>query len=68
MAKNGISTLPTKEARQLAKLALAAQDRANAGYTKTNFDVDLLPTKYVGNDVVKNNHPNGLQDGRPWKE
>jgi hypothetical protein len=60
MAQNGISTLPTKEARQIAKLDLAAAKRGE------NYDRDLLPTKYVDNDVVDNPNPGGLQPRRPW--
>ncbi len=68
MAANGISTLPTKEARQLAKLNLAQSKRQLAGtqgYRQQNvYDVNALPTKYQGNDVVDN--PGSLQDSRPW--
>lgn len=60
MAQNGISTLPTKEARQIAKLDLAAAKRGE------NYDRDLLPTKYVDNEVVNNPNIGGLQARRPW--
>lgn len=62
MAANGISTLPTKEERQIAKLDLAA-DKRNQSY-----DRDLLPSKYVGNVSVPNAHPDGLQPNRPWTD
>jgi hypothetical protein len=60
MAANGISTLATKELRQIAKLNLAAAKRGES------VDRDLLPTKYVGNNVVNNPNPGGLQTHRPW--
>lgn len=71
MAANNISTLPTKEERQLAKLELAQTKRQQTGtngYRENRYyDVDLLPTKYVGNDVVNNPNVDGLQPHRPWK-
>lgn len=71
MAKNGISTLATKELRQIAKLNLAQTKRqlvGTAGYrTNRYYDLDLLPTKYSGDDVVNNPNVGGLQQGRPWK-
>ena len=71
MAKNGISTLATKEERQLAKLNLAQTKRqlvGTAGYrTNRYYDVHLLPTSYSGNDVVNNSNEGGLLAGRPWK-
>lgn len=60
MSKNGIAWLPTKEARQIAKLDLAAEKRGQS------YDRDLLPTKYVDNDVVDNPNIGGLQPQRPW--
>lgn len=66
MAANGISTLPTKEARQRAKLDLAAQDRAAAGNPRSTYNINKLPTQYDGNDVVDNPNPDGLEQGRPW--
>jgi hypothetical protein len=68
MAANGISTLPSKEERQLAKLALAAQDRADAGNPRSTYDIELLPTQYSGNAIVDNENIGGLQLGRPWIE
>lgn len=70
MAQNGISTLPSKEAKQVAKLDLAETKRqatGTAGYRDLNtYDIDLLPTKYSGNVVVDNPNPGGLVQGRPW--
>lgn len=68
MSANGISTLATKQARQEAKLALAASKRATnpARYPNATPDANLLPTKYSGNEVVNNPNTGGLQPGRPW--
>lgn len=65
MAQNGISTLATKELRQKAKLDLAATKRDSTGRTST-YDINKLPTKYVGNQSVDNPNVGGLVDGRPW--
>jgi len=65
MAQNGISTLANKELRQKAKLDLAATKRAATGRTST-YDINKLPTKYSGNNVVDNPNVGGLQPGRPW--
>lgn len=62
MARNGISTLPTKQARQIAKLELAAAKRGQS------YNIDLLPTKYDGNTVVNNPNVGGLVAGRPWTD
>ena len=70
MSRNGIAWLPTKEARQLAKLQLAETKRqaTGAGYRENRYlDIDLLPTKYSGNAVVNNPNVGGLVQGRPWK-
>ena len=70
MAANGISTLSTKELRQLAKLNLAQTKRqltGTPGRPLKYFDIDLLPTKYSGNTVVNNPNVGGLVQGRPWK-
>ena len=71
MAENGISTLETKEERQLAKLELAQTKRQQVGtpgYRNLRYyDIALLPTRYVGNDVVDNTNEGGLVQGRPWK-
>lgn len=73
MAANGISSLSTKEARQLAKLELAQTKRQAAGdtslpyYRQNNvYDINTLPTKYSGNTVVDNPNASGLIVGRPW--
>lgn len=71
MSKNGIAWLPTKETRQAAKLQLAETKRqaaGTAGYRENRYlDLDLLPTKYVGDGIVNNPNAGGLQQGRPWK-
>ena len=66
MALNGISTLPTKEARQKAKLDLAASDRSADGNPRDEYDLSQLPTQYYGNEVIDNNNAGGLVQGRPW--
>lgn len=72
MAANGISTLPTRQARQQAKLDLAQTKRqavGTNGFRSLNtYDLDLLPTKYSGNTLVDNPNPGGLMAGRPWTE
>lgn len=71
MAENGISDLPTKEARQLAKLALAQTKRqltGTNGYRARNvYDITTLPTQYSGNNIVDNPNIGGLAQGRPWQ-
>ena len=67
MAANGISTLPTKEEKQAAKLALATTKRAADGRRST-LDITQLPTVYDGNEVVDNPNTGGLVTGRPWTE
>jgi hypothetical protein len=66
MAANGISDLSTKEARQRAKLDLAALDRARVGNPRAAYDIEQLPTQYSGDDVVDNANTGGLIEGRPW--
>lgn len=68
MAANGISTLPTKEQRQKAKLDLAAANRAADGNPRSSYDITQLPTRYSENDVVDNPNAGGLIAGRPWIE
>lgn len=68
MAANGISTLPTKEQRQKAKLDLAAANRAADGNPRSSCDITQLPTQYSGNVVVDNPNDGGLIAGRPWIE
>lgn len=66
MAANGISTLSTKQLRQIAKLDLAAADRAAVGNPNDVYDITELPTQYSGNTVVDNPNLSGLVPGRPW--
>jgi hypothetical protein len=73
MAANNISTLANKKLRQEAKLALAAQDRADRNvvepgrYADTTADITKLPTKYeADNSVTENPNTGGLKPGRPW--
>ena len=73
MSANGISTLASKEARQVAKLD-AAQTKRQAGgnvsviayRTLNTYNIDLLPTKFSGNSIVDNPNVGGLAQGRPW--
>lgn len=62
---NKISRLSTREARQDAKLALAALDRADSGH-RSVLDIASLPTQYSGNVLVNNDNSGGLTVGRPW--
>lgn len=71
MATNGISTLASKESRQIAKLELAQTQRQASGnvdaiaYRVNNYyDLSLLPTNYSGNVVV--DVVGDLMPGRPW--
>lgn len=77
MAANNISTLPTKRARQEAKLTLAGQDRAARNvvqpgrYADVTADLTQLPTLYKAGDNNTNNvddnvNTGGLKLGRPW--
>lgn len=66
MAQNGISTLASKEAKQAAKLALAAVNRAADGNARATLDITQLPTQYSGNAIVDNPNGGGLITGRPW--
>lgn len=68
MSANGISTLSTKEAKQKAKLDLAATDRSADGNPRATYDITQLPTQYSGNNVVNNPNVGGLVVGRPWTE
>lgn len=78
MAANGISTIPLKKDRQIAKADLASAKRTaikalpgNVGrYPNTAYDLTQLPKTYNladNNDPVDTN-PNagGLLPGRPW--
>jgi hypothetical protein len=66
MALNGISTLLTKEARQKAKLDLAAINRAADGNARAIYDITRLPTQYDNNGIIDNANTGGLVVGRPW--
>jgi hypothetical protein len=66
MAANGISTLETKQLRQIAKLDLAAINRAADGNARPYYDLTQLPTQYDGNTIVDNENAGGLVVGRPW--
>ena len=66
MAANGISTLATKQLRQVAKLNLAAVNRETVGNPRFEYILAELPANYVNNTSVPNPHPDGLVDGRPW--
>jgi hypothetical protein len=66
MAANGISTLATKELRQIAKLDLASADRLAVANPRAYYDITQLPTQYSGNDIVDNPNTDGLVEGRPW--
>lgn len=63
---NIIADLPTLQDRQLAKLDLAALDRAADGNPYDVYDITQLPSQYIGNVSTPNPHPDGLLEGRPW--
>lgn len=63
---NKISTLATREARQTAKLNLAALDRAAYGSRPSTYDINKLPNPYNGNDVAPDDGASTLTAGRPW--
>lgn len=75
MSANGIAQLATREARQKAKLDLAAAKRAadvanrdnptNASLRST-YDITELPTQFNNNDIIDNPNLTGLIVGRPW--
>ena len=72
MSANGISRLEFKRDRQLAKLALAADNRTASGRRST-LDLTQLPAVYAENNndtnsVVDNPNTGGLIIGRPWTE
>ena len=58
--------LADKEARQIAKLDLAATNRAADGNPRATYVIGQLPTQYSGNDIVDNPNVGGLIQGRPW--
>jgi len=66
MSANGIAQLPTREERQVAKLALAATKRAADGNARATLDLTLLPTQFDGNATIDNPNIGGLVQGRPW--
>lgn len=73
MAANGISTLASKQARQVAKLDAAQTKRQAGGVTSApayralnTYDINDLPTQFSGNTVVDNPNVGGLKTGRPW--
>lgn len=65
-SSNKISTLATREARQVAKLNLAALDRAAYGSRPSTYDINKLPNPYNGNDVAPDDGASTLTNGRPW--
>jgi hypothetical protein len=66
MSANGISKLETREARQKAKLDLAAAKRATDGNPRATYDITQLPTQYDDNGIIDNPNEGGLVIGRPW--
>lgn len=76
MAANGISTIPLKKDRQIAKLDLASAKRAQMNlitpgrYPKETYDLTQLPKTYnpADNNEPIDTNPNtgGLLPGRPW--
>lgn len=54
-----------KESRQIQKLEIAAATRSFDG-RRSIYDLNELPTKYLGNTSTNNSNPNGLLVGRPW--
>ena len=73
-SSNTISKLSTKQSRQIAKLELAQLRRQAAGdsskpYYRNNryYDITLLPTQYIGNDILDNPNIGGLVISRPWQ-
>lgn len=65
-ADNIIARLTTLQDRQLAKLNLATLDRTASGDPFNVYDINLLPSQYIGDVSTPNSHPNGLIEGRPW--
>lgn len=66
MSSNGIAHLPTREARQKAKLDQAALDRAADGNPRSTYDINKLPNPYNGNNVDPDDGAATLIPGRPW--
>lgn len=72
MSANGISRLPFKRDRQLAKLALAATNRLATGRRAT-VNLSQLPALYSEDnnntsELDNNSNTGGLVVGRPWIE
>lgn len=63
---NIIANLLTLQDRQLAKLDLAQLNRIAENDPYPNYDINLLPSQYIGNVSTPNSHPDGLIEGRPW--
>ena len=61
-----IAHLATREARQKAKLDLAALDRAAYGSRPSTYDINKLPNPYNGNIVDPDDGAATLTEGRPW--
>ena len=58
--------LADKEARQIAKLDLAADNRSASGNPRASYIITQLPTKYDGVGIIDNANSGGLVAGRPW--
>lgn len=56
----------TKELKQIQKLDIAAATRAADSNARSTYDINKLPTKYSGNNLVDNANAGGLVNGRPW--
>ena len=63
---NKIDQLATKQAKQEAKLALAALDRAAYGSRPSTLDINKLPNPYNSNDTDPDDGATTLVAGRPW--
>jgi hypothetical protein len=68
---NKIARLANRELRQVAKLNLAALDRAASSNPRSIYDITELPTQYDNNTIVDNPNSDGeggilLVEGRPW--
>lgn len=63
---NVISDLTTLQDRQVAKLNLTQLDRIALNDPYPTYNINLLPSKYIGNVSTPNSHPDGLLEGRPW--
>lgn len=66
LSGNVIDALATLQDRQVAKLELAKLNRIAESDPYPNYDINLLPSQYVGNVSTPNVHPSGLIQGRPW--